>query len=117
MKKMGTITDKFGFENSLKDCIGKTIKKAEVIKMPYGCTWSSAWAVEFTEGSRAFFAGQEGTGMQSPAVEAVEMSQIFSADEVGEMLSIRKRKRDDSAKKTREVKIREVERLKRELGL
>ena len=115
MKKMGTITDKFGFENSLKDCTGKTIDKAEVIKMPYGCTWDSAWAVRFKDGSRAFFAGQEGTGIQSPTVEAVEGSQIFTAEEVGEMLTIRKRKKDDSARKAREQKVRELERLKREL--
>ena len=113
---MGTITDKFGFENSLKDCIGKTIEKAEVVKMPYGCTWKTAWAVKFADGSRAFFAGQEGTGIQSPNVEAVEASQIFTAEEVGEMLTIRKRRKDDSARKAREQKERELERLKKELG-
>ena len=97
---MDTFPDKFGFLKGLDECVGKTIEQAEVIGMEFGCTWNSAWAVKFTDGSRVFFVGAKGSGIMNPSLESiaglrgVEQSEVFTADEYGEMVAAKKKKRE-----------------------
>jgi len=67
-----TYPEKWGFIDSLIKCEGKTIEKAELIQMEHGCTWSSAWVVKFTDGTRAFFVGSRGSGIMNPYIENVK---------------------------------------------
>jgi hypothetical protein len=95
---MNNFPDRFGFEPDLRKCSGKTIEAVELMLMEYGCTWDHAFAVRFTDGSRAFFAGHVGTGIMNPRLDGkvyseqktVEMSQIFTAEEYGVMAEAKK---------------------------
>lgn len=86
---------KFGFESDLRKCAGKIIKEVELLVMEYGCTWNNAYAVKFTDGTRAFFAGHVGTGIMNPRldgetysdIKTVETSTIFSKPEYAAMLA------------------------------
>lgn len=84
---------KFGFEPDLRNCLGKTLERVEMVSMEFGCVWSQAWAIRFTDGSRAFFGATVGTGMMNPrldgstygATKTVETSEIFTKREYAEM--------------------------------
>lgn len=108
--------EQWGIRTSLTDCVGKTIEKAEVVKMEYGCTWNSAWVVKFTDGSRAFFAGQAGTGVMNPDIEAVGKCDIFTPEEYGQMQTDKKRRLEARANEVRKDQEREFERLRSQLG-
>jgi hypothetical protein len=93
-RKMHTFPERFGFEPDLRACEGRTIERVEMLRMEFGCTWDSAFAVRFTDGTRAFFAGHVGTGIMNPALDGetygrsrtVETSEIFTKREYAEML-------------------------------
>lgn len=110
---MNNFPTKFKMEPDLRKCIGKTITNVELLKMEYGCTWNEAFAVEFTDGSRAFFAGHPGTGIMNPDIDGqythlktVETSQIFTKREYAEMVAAREaeklRRKQDVDRRERE---------------
>lgn len=86
---------KFGMEPDLRKCVGKIIERVELLKMEWGCTWSNAYAVRFTDGSRAFFGANVGTGIMNPELEGktygdtknVETSEIFTKKEYAAMVA------------------------------
>jgi hypothetical protein len=97
---------KFGFESDLRNCVDKTITRVELVAMEYGCTWESAYAVQFSDGSRAFFAGKPGTGIMNPLLTGkeysrltVETSEIFTKPEYAVMVVARQQ---DIAMRARE---------------
>lgn len=107
---------KWGCEADLRKCAGKTIEAVELIRMEWGCTWDNAWLVRFTDGSRAFFAGQPGTGIMNPSRDAIEGSAIFTPDELAEVVADDKR-RSDARKREQEKRDRaEYERLAERFG-
>jgi hypothetical protein len=113
---MTTFPEKWGFEKDLRKCIGRTIESADIVEMPYGCTWRSAWAVRFTDGSRAFFVGSTGSGIVNPLREAVEKCSIFTSKEVGEMAEADAAKRRRDKAEDRRRKEAQLESLRKELG-
>lgn len=98
----------FGFEPDLRECVGKTIERVEMVEMEWGCTWQQAFAVRFTDGSRAFFGATVGTGIMNPRLEGptygnvktVETSDIFTKREYAEMVSA---KQADSARRAQDA--------------
>lgn len=115
-RSMGTWPEKWGFIDDLRECVGKTIEAAHWLKMPYGCSWDSAWVVRFTDGSRAFFVGSVGSGIVSPDRSEVETCPIFTPEEVGELSAAIARKKQQEQREARDRKLQELERLKAELG-
>jgi hypothetical protein len=124
---MATYPEKWGFLSSPEECIGKTLEKAELIKMEYGSVWDTAWAIRFTDGSRAFFVGGRGSGIMNPQIEAepwwgrqglyaLETSEIFTVEELREMVSDAERRREQRRKEQEERLRREYERLKKHFG-
>ena len=105
---------KFGMEPDLRVCVGRTIEKVELLSMEFGCTWQEAFAVRFTDGTRAFFAGHVGTGIMNPRLDGetysthtVETSEIFTKPEYAQMVSHRdqeavRRKQDQERSERRE---------------
>lgn len=99
---MSNFPDKFGFIRDLRQCVGKSIEAVELMRMEFGCTWDNAFAVRFTDGTRAFFAGSPGTGIMNPQLSGdhhgntltVESSSIFTPSEYAEMSEARKREKD-----------------------
>ncbi len=97
---MKNYPEKFGFEPDLRKCIGRTIERVEILKMEWGCIWNAAFAVRFTDGTRAFFAGHVGTGIMNPQLDgttygtavSVETSHIFTKREYAEMLSAKQQR-------------------------
>lgn len=87
--------------------------------MEHGSVWSHAFAVRFTDGTRAFFGGHVGTGIMNPQLDGtsysemktVESSDIFTKPEYAAMLSARQaesiRRQQDHERSER----REFERL------
>lgn len=112
-----TWPQKWGFIGSLLKCKGKTIEVAELVKMPYGCAWSHAWAVRFTDGSRAFFAGHQGTGIISPELDALRDSHIFTPAEYGEYAAALKAKTESRRKALRQADIARLRTEAKNLGL
>lgn len=92
---MNNFPEKFGFEADLRNCVGKTLERVEMVAMEHGCTWSQAFAIRFTDGSRAFFGATVGTGIMNPRLDGstygttrtVETSEIFTKREYAEMLA------------------------------
>lgn len=115
---------KFGFEPDLRKCVGKTIESVELMEMEYGCTWSHAWAVRFTDGARAFFAGKPGTGIMNPrldgnvygGVHSVETSAIFTKPEYAEMVTARIETKRRRERERERVEREQLERLARKYG-
>lgn len=111
--------ERFGFESDPRACVGKTIERIELLAMEFGCTWSHAFAIRFTDGSRAFFAGKPGTGIMNPQLDGksygdahtVETSEIFTKPEYAAMVTAKEadavRRRQDHERAER----REFERL------
>lgn len=116
MGKLNTWPVKFGFISDPRECVNKEIEAVEVVSMGYGCTWKSAVVMKFTDGARAFFAGQAGTGIVSPPLESVEKSRIFTADEYAEYAKHERLKKERREKEKLEEKKRRIEQLKREIG-
>lgn len=110
---------KFGMEPDLRKCEGRTIERAELLVMDHGCTWRHAYAVRFTDGTRAFFAGHIGTGIMDPQVDGtaygeyrtVETSDIFTKREYAEMMAARERQEAQRKRDTERAERREFERL------
>lgn len=110
---------KFGFEADLRKCIGKTIEAIELMQMEYGCTWPQAFAVRFTDGSRAFFGAAVGTGIMNPRIDGesygqahtVGTSGIFTIHEHAEMVEARAREAERRQRRREEDERREFERL------
>lgn len=98
-----TYPEKWGFIDSLTKCEGKTIEKARKVKMSFGCTWDTAWVVKFTDGTRAFFVGGEGSGVMDPDIEDVKECELFKPEEYAELCSDLKKK-DIERKKLVETK-------------
>jgi len=102
-----TYPEKWGFIDSLEKCEGKTIEKAGTIIMEHGCTYSMAWVVKFTDGTRAFFCGGKGSGIMNPTIEGVKECELFKPEEYAQMCKdIKKRymeqKKQKEAKKYQE---------------
>lgn len=94
MKAPMNFPEKFGFESDLRECVGRAIERVELVQMEYGCTWPQAFAVRFTDGTRAFFGATIGTGIMNPQLDGnayrnltVETSDIFTKREYAEMLA------------------------------
>lgn len=113
---MSTWPQKFGFESDLLRCVGKTIEAAEHFRMAYGCTWSHAWAIRFTDRSRAFFVGGKGSGIMNPELEQIEKSNIFTSDEYGKMQAGAKKDWERRQRELDERQREEYERLKKRFG-
>jgi hypothetical protein len=116
---MSNFPKRFGFEPDLTKCSGKTIERVELMAMEWGCTWNNAYAVRFTDGSRAFFAGHPGTGIMNPmldgntygAVKTVETSEIFTKREFAEMLEAARARTRQQAQEHEQSERRQYERL------
>jgi hypothetical protein len=114
---------KFGFEPDLRACVGKTIERVELMKMEWGCTWQNAFAVRFTDGSRAFFAGHVGTGIMNPELEGaayhsetVETSHIFTKREYAEMMGAKERNEEQRKKRYERAEREQFEKLAQKFG-
>ncbi len=108
---------KWGYIAGLDECVGKTIKKAEIVSMGYGCTWSHAWVVLFTDGTKAFFVGQRGSGMMNPEIESMKESYIFTPEEVGEIVASEKKERDEKVRLAETRELNEYLRLQKKFGV
>lgn len=108
-----TWPEKFGFLSGPEKCIGKTIEAVESLRMDYGCTWDRAFAVRFTDGSRAFFVGHSGSGVMNPSLEAVQASEIFTPEEVGKMVAAEMARKQGFKRDQEEKERREYEALKK----
>lgn len=104
---------KWGYIKGLDECAGKTIERAELVSMGYGCTHRWAWVVLFTDGTKAFFVGEKGSGIMNPDIEAMKESSIFTPEEVGEFAAEQKRERDRRIKENKGRELEEYERLKK----
>lgn len=97
-RRVMNFPEKFGFVADLRECVGKTIERVEMVQMDYGCTWPQAFAVRFTDGTRAFFGATVGTGIMNPRLDGtvcrdtytVETSQIFTKPEYAAMADARR---------------------------
>jgi len=110
---------KWGFIRDLRQCIGKIIAEVYLVEMGFGCTSQHAWAVKFTDGTRAFFTNRplpRGYAM-NPSNEAFEEIPLFTPEEVAEVAADRKRRALHRANEARKKKLAQIERLKKELGL
>lgn len=115
-RNMGTWPEKWGFIPDLSECVGKTIAEVCGVKMPWGCTWSSAIAVRFSDGTRAFFVGGVGSGIVSPELEAVTGCPIFTPDEVGQYAAAEAARARQQERDRMDQKRRALADLKKELG-
>ena len=113
---MRTFPERWGFKGSPEGCIGKTIEAAELVEMEYGCTWRTAWAIRFRDGSRAFFVGGRGSGVMNPCISAVEECAIFTPEELGEMSADKKRLAEEIARSGKAQRRARYEHLKKEFG-
>jgi hypothetical protein len=106
--RMHGIPASWGFIRDLKECVGKTIERVENVSLGFGYTIDSAWAVRFTDGSRAFFGNRPSGGVSwFPSEDAMAKSEIFKPEELGEVVAERmredqQRKRDAEARERRE---------------
>lgn len=114
---------KFGMEPDLRKCEGKTIERVELLAMEFGCTWRSAFAVRFSDGSRAFFSASPGTGIMNPQLDGqsysyktVETSDIFTKREYAEMLSARERDAEYRKRRHEQDERRRYEELAKKFG-
>lgn len=108
--------EKWGYKEGLDECVGKTIERAELVIMEHGCTHNWAWVVLFTDGTKAFFVGEKGSGVMNPEIEAVKESSIFTPEEVGEMAADEKRKKDQRKRKAESREYEAYETLKKKFG-
>lgn len=115
---------KFGMEPDLRECVGRTIERVELLAMEHGCTWNKAYAVRFTDGTRACFAGHVGTGIMNPQLEGtsyhgvktVETSEIFTKREYADMLAAKDRQAEQRQLAAERSERREYDRLAQKFG-
>lgn len=113
---MSNYPHRFGFIGDLRECVGKTIEHVELLRTKTRTGF--AWAIRFTDGSRAFIFGHANRQTMYSALnyETIEQSALFTPEEVGILATDLKREREAKAKRRREEKVRKYERLQRELG-
>lgn len=108
---------KWGFIGDLRDCVGKTIKEVELVKMEYGAVSRTGWIVRFIDGDRAFFTDAPSTRHATgPDEEAVCKCAIFTPEEYAEMVADRKRKKEQNERARRSERRQKYEKLKAEFG-
>lgn len=111
------IPKSWGFIRDLRECVGKTIEAVEVADLGFGYTVNHAWAVRFTDGSRAFLIERPSKGSAiTPREEWMSKSKIFKPEELGEMVADRMRRTQEEAQRKEASEKKQLAELQKKYG-
>lgn len=98
--------------------VGKTIVAVETLRMEYGSTHNECVLFKFHDGSRGWIFGGNSSGIAvNPDESSLNKSMIITPEEYGEYQSDKLRRKQTRDQNERLKKIRQLEDLKKELGI
>ena len=114
---MWGIPENWGFIRDMRECVGKTIQDVELADLGFGYTVNHAWAVRFTDGTRAFLIERPSKGTAiSPREEWMAKSKIFKPEELGELVSNRMRRTQEEASHKEASEKKQLAELQKKYG-